>query len=177
MTSESTRQHRAEATEIVSVRAAVLTISDSRTPETDKSGRLMKDLLESQGHQITYYAVLKDEPEEIRKRVILLADSGDADVILTNGGTGITPRDGTFEAVSGVLDRTLPGFGELFRMLSWEEVGPAAMLSRAVAGLRGRTLIFSTPGSSNAVHVAMTQLILPELQHLVYEMKGVRENR
>jgi molybdopterin adenylyltransferase len=170
MKSESTRQHHHAASDLPPVRAAVLTVSDTRTVDTDKSGLLIKNALEEGGHAVVHYAIMKDEPELIRESVIRLVDGRECDAVIINGGTGISPRDGTYEAVSSLLERTLPGFGELFRMLSWEEVGPAAMLSRAVAGMRGRTLIFSTPGSSNAVSLAMEKLILPELKHLVYEM-------
>lgn len=171
MASQSTEEHREEALKRPPVRVAVLTVSDTRTPETDKSGALIRERLEAAGHRIAKYAVLKDEPDQIREWIRTVADSGEVDAILTNGGTGIAPRDGTYEAVSGLLDRTLPGFGELFRMLSWEEVGAASMLSRAGAGLRGRTIIFSMPGSSNAVGLAMDKLIVPELAHLVYEAR------
>ncbi|MCB2154365.1 MogA/MoaB family molybdenum cofactor biosynthesis protein [bacterium] len=177
MSSQSTQQHRAEAQELPPVRVAVFTISDTRTPETDKSGQLIRESLEADGHQVVHYDVLKDDPAAIKDRIHMLVSSRGADVILTNGGTGIAPRDGTFEAIDSLIERPLPGFGELFRMLSWDEVGAASMLSRATAGLRGRTLIFSMPGSSNAVNLAMTRLILPEIKHLVYEMKGIREKK
>lgn len=177
MTSPSTQQHRAEADNLGPIRVAVFTISDTRTPDTDSSGSLMRELLLAGGHELAHYEILKDEPEQIREVVVEMCASRRVDVILTNGGTGIAPRDGTFEALSSILERTLPGFGELFRMLSWQEVGSAAMLSRAVAGLRGGTLVFSTPGSTNAVGVAMNKLILPELRHLVYEMRGKREKK
>lgn len=170
MASQSTNEHREAADEIVTVRCAIITISDTRTSNTDKSGAAIRELLQQVGHSVASYEILKDEPASIRERVLALCESGNIDVVLTNGGTGIAPRDGTFEAISGILERTLPGFGELFRMLSWNEVGPAAMLSRAVAGLRGRTLVFSMPGSSNAVNLAMSRIILPEMKHLVYEM-------
>jgi len=170
MTSASTQEHRSKADEHPPARVAVLTISDTRTPDTDKSGALIMEKLRAAGHTVADYAILKDDPDEIRRRVLSLCESGSVDVILTNGGTGIAPRDGTFEAISGLLEKELPGFGELFRMLSWNEVGAASMLSRAVAGLRGRTLIFAMPGSSNAVTVAMDRLIVPELAHLVWEM-------
>lgn len=170
MTSESTEKHREEARGLAPARVAVLTISDTRTLADDKSGALIETLLREAGQTVALREVLKDEPEILRERVRALASSGEIDAILTTGGTGITARDGTFEAVSGLLDKTLPGFGELFRMLSWDEVGAAAMLSRAVAGLHGRTLIFCMPGSSNAVGVAMRRLIVPELAHLVYEV-------
>ncbi len=170
MTSLSTQQHREEAGKLPPVDVAVLTISDTRTEETDKSGALIRQKLTDAGHRVGHYAILKDEPEQIRALVGELAAGGRVQAIITNGGTGIAPRDGTFEAVSGLLDKTLPGFGEIFRMLSWHEVGAAAMLSRAVAGLCGRTVVFCIPGSSNAVTVAMDKLIVPELSHLVWEM-------
>jgi molybdenum cofactor biosynthesis protein B len=170
MASESTTQHRSNAAALPSVRAAVLTISDTRTPETDTSGALMKRLLEEDGNEVVAYSILPDEPTFIREQITELCHGGNVQVILCNGGTGISPRDGTFEVVSSLIERPLPGFGELFRMLSWEEVGPAAMLSRATAGLVGNVLLFSTPGSSNAVQVAMKRLIIPELKHLVWEI-------
>ncbi len=172
MTSQSTEQHRQQAESLERIGVAVLTISDTRTTETDGSGSLIKELLLEAGIEIVHYDILKDEPDTIRERVLKLSEEKNVDVVLTNGGTGIAPRDGTYEAVSGLLDRTLPGFGEIFRMLSWEEVGAASMLSRAVAGLRGGTLIFCMPGSSNAVGLAMRKLIVPELRHLVLEMRG-----
>lgn len=177
MASESSQQHRDQAREVGAVRVAVLTLSDTRTPETDKSGALIRELLAEAGHEVAAYEVMRDDPGPIAERVRALADGGGADggsvdAVLCNGGTGIGPRDGAFEAVSGLLDRELPGFGELFRMLSWDEVGAAAMLSRAVAGVRGRTLVFSMPGSTNAVGLAMRRLVLPELRHLVLEMRG-----
>ena len=150
------------------VRCAVLTISDTRTVETDKSGALMKSLLEEAGYEITAYHIVPDEPDDI---IPLLDElTGQSEAILLNGGTGISKRDNTFEAVSTRLEKTLPGFGELFRMLSYEEIGAGAMLSRATAGLYQDTLIFSTPGSTNAVRLAMEKLIIPELKHLVWEV-------
>jgi molybdenum cofactor biosynthesis protein B len=168
--SSSTAQHRDEASRLPAVRAAVITISDTRTRDTDKSGALIIQRLESAGHRVIRYEILPDEPDQIRELVASLATSGEIQVVLTNGGTGIAPRDGTFEAISGLLTKQLPGFGEIFRMLSWHEVGPAAMLSRAIGGLIGQTLVFSMPGSSNAVALAMDKLIVPELAHLVWEM-------
>lgn len=170
MASASTAQHRAQAATHPPVRVAVLTISDTRTPDTDASGKFLCEAFRAAGHEVVHYGILRDDPPAIRAAVQGLADGGSVQVILTSGGTGIAPRDGTFEAVGTLLDRTLPGFGELFRMLSWEEVGPAAMLSRAVAGLRGRTLIFCMPGSLNAVQVAAGRLILPEIAHLAWEV-------
>jgi molybdenum cofactor biosynthesis protein B len=168
--SESTAGHRAKA-ESTDVACAVVTISDSRTPETDESGRLMRTRLESNGVEVAEYAIVPDEPDRIDTLIEELA--GSVDAVLMNGGTGISKRDRTFDVLSAKLERTLPGFGEIFRMLSYEEVGAAAMLSRATAGLYRETLFFSTPGSPNAVEVAMDKLILPELKHLVWEV--VRE--
>lgn len=171
MGSCSTTEHREAARHLPPPVVAILTISDTRTPETDTGGRLIAELIEREGSTVAHREILKDEPALIRSRVAELCASGIYGAIITTGGTGIAPRDGTFEAISGLLDKELPGFGELFRMLSWQEVGAAAMLSRAVAGLRGRTLIFSIPGSTNAVQVAMEKLIVPELRHLVWEMQ------
>jgi molybdenum cofactor biosynthesis protein B len=164
MPSDSTQQHREQAEALGAIRVAILTFSDTRALETDKSGALIRQLAEEAGFTVALHEVLKDDPGPIRDRVRALADGGELDVVLTNGGTGIAPRDGAFEAIDGLLERRLPGFGEIFRMLSWEEVGPAAMLSRAVGGLRGRTLVFSMPGSSNAVGLAMRRLVVPELR-------------
>ncbi len=171
MTSESTKEHRQEAEKHPPVRVAVLTVSDTRTLDTDKSGKIIEQLLTDAGHTVVERVVHKDEPDVIREYVKGTASSGAVDAILVNGGTGISPRDGTFEAINGLLEKTLPGFGEIFRMLSWEEVGAASMLSRAVAGIHGTTFVFSMPGSSNAVTLAMEKLICPELAHLVWELK------
>ncbi|MBI1292329.1 molybdenum cofactor biosynthesis protein [bacterium] len=168
--SASTQQHREKANSHPPARVAVLTISDTRTPDTDTSGGLIREKLLAGGHSLVHYEILPDEPHLIRARVLELARSGTVDAILTNGGTGIAPRDGTFEAISSVLTKVLPGFGEIFRMLSWHEVGAASMLSRAIGGLCDRTLVFAMPGSSNAVQVAMDKLIVPELAHLVWEI-------
>ena len=173
MASKSTDEHRQAAEEkFDAIRLAVVTISDTRTEESDKSGKLMRELLAGEGHEVVDYAILRDEPDLIRDHVVRLCLRDDVEAILTNGGTGIAPRDGTYETIKDIIERPLPGFGELFRMLSWDQVGAASMLSRAIGGLRGTTLIFSMPGSSNAVEVAMTRLIIPELKHLVYEMRG-----
>ena len=149
------------------VRCAIITVSDTRTEETDRSGILMQELLKEKGFEVVAYHIVKDEPAQIAG---LLDDwTTTAEAILLNGGTGISKRDTTFEAVASRLEKTLPGFGELFRMLSYEEIGAAAMLSRATAGLYRDTLIFSTPGSPHAVRLAMEKLILPQLKHLVWE--------
>lgn len=165
----STLEHRRSAG-AEKATCCVLTISDTRTQADDASGKILIDRLEQDGHRLIAYAIVKDEPDQIEAQInAWLAD--EPDVILTTGGTGIARRDTTVEVVRRLLDKELEGFGELFRMLSWEEVGPAAMLSRAVAGLAGETLIFAMPGSKNAVRVAMEKLVAPELPHLIWERK------
>ncbi|SDY60981.1 molybdenum cofactor biosynthesis protein B [Evansella caseinilytica] len=169
----SVQEHKQQAP--ASVRCAVLTVSDTRTPETDKSGKIMKESLINAGFSVEEYWIVKDDYTEIQ-RIIRDADQDAAiEALLINGGTGITFRDTTYEAVSAMLDKELPGFGELFRYLSYEkDIGPAAMLSRAVAGVRGTTAIFSTPGSSGAVKLAMASLIVPELAHVIREINKDR---
>ncbi len=146
----------------------VITVSDTRTPETDVSGKFILEQLANAGHTIVRYEVVPDEAARIRQLVQELAAAQCAVVIL-NGGTGIAKRDSTFEAVDRLLEKRLPGFGDLFRMLSYEQIGAAAMLSRATAGVYGGMLLFSLPGSPNAVELALTRLIMPELTHLVWE--------
>jgi molybdenum cofactor biosynthesis protein B len=165
---EGTDAHRAAAPE--SVRCAVLTISDTRTPDTDTSGGLIQDTLRLAGHKVVEYRIVPDEPGRIREVIAAWVAHDDVQAILSNGGTGIAARDTTYDAIAGMLDKRIDGFGELFRMLSWEEVGAAAMLSRAVAGVAGGTLIVAMPGSTKAVRLALTKLIVPELGHLVYEI-------
>jgi molybdenum cofactor biosynthesis protein B len=154
----------------LTVNGAVITVSDSRSPSTDKSGQLIKQLLENVGHYLSFYAVIKDEAELIRELLEDLSQRLDVDVVIFNGGTGIAPRDTTYDALEGLLEKTLPGFGELFRFLSYQEIGSRAIASRAVAGVYRGKLIFSIPGSSNAVKLAMEKLILPELVHLVKQL-------
>jgi molybdenum cofactor biosynthesis protein B len=159
--------HAADA----SLVCAVLTVSDTRTPDTDSSGVRIRELLEADGHRVAAYAILPDEPEIVRTRLVeLVAES--VEVAIINGGTGLAPRDTTYEAVVGMLDKRLDGFGELFRSLSFAEIGPAAMLSRAVAGVAGRTLVASLPGSTPAVDLAMRKLLLPVLGHAVQLLRG-----
>ncbi|HZA92258.1 MAG TPA: MogA/MoaB family molybdenum cofactor biosynthesis protein [Gemmatimonadales bacterium] len=160
--------HRADAPD--SVRCAVLTVSDTRTPDSDSSGALIRDTLNFSAHTIVDYRIVPDEPDEIREILTNWIRRDDVQAILTNGGTGIAARDTTYDAISGMLEKRIDGFGELFRMLSWQEVGAAAMLSRAVAGVAGKTLVVAMPGSTNAVRLALTKLIVPELGHLVYEI-------
>jgi molybdenum cofactor biosynthesis protein B len=150
------------------VTCVVVTVSDTRTDETDISGQLIASRIRDAGHGAVDKRIIRDEPDQIA--ALLDEFSAKADVVIFNGGTGISRRDSTYEAISAMLEKTLPGFGEIFRMLSFEEVGPAAMLSRAVAGVYRDTIVFSIPGSTNAVRLAMDRLILPQLRHLVWEI-------
>lgn len=155
-----------------SARCLILTISDTRTDDTDKSGNLMIDLLEKSGHTIVSKQIVPDEEETIKAAIMKGCQHPDVDVVLTNGGTGISFRDVTIETVQQLLDKEIPGFGELFRMLSYEEdIGSAAIMSRAIGGVSNHTAVFSTPGSSGAVKLAMNKLIIPELSHVVNEIK------
>jgi molybdenum cofactor biosynthesis protein B len=156
----------------IAVPCAVLTVSDTRTPDTDKSGDLMRSRLMAAQHSVIASALLKDEPEQVRSQIVQWVAMPNIAAILVNGGTGVAPRDTTYEAIAALLTKTLPGFGELFRMLSYEQIGSRAMASRAIAGVCQSTLIFSTPGSSKAVELAMDKLILPELIHLTTQMQG-----
>lgn len=162
--------HRAGAKRAVA--CAVVTASDTRTSETDTSGQTIRKLLEEAGHRVVAYGVLPDEPVQIRARVEAHVRDATVDAVLVNGGTGLAPRDTTFEAIDGLLEKRLDGFGELFRMLSFQEIGAAAMLSRAVAGVAGGTVVVAMPGSTAAVELAMRRLLLPELGHLVGLVRG-----
>jgi molybdenum cofactor biosynthesis protein B len=160
-------EHKASAP--TSVGCFVLTVSDTRTDATDTGGRAIVDLLTSAGHRITRRLIVRDEPDLVAAAVRDHTGHDDVQVVITTGGTGISSRDRTFEAVSRLLDRTIDGFGELFRMLSYQEIGASAMLSRATAGLIGRKVVIILPGSEHAVRLAMTKLVLPEIGHLVRE--------
>ena len=164
----SAEAHRASAPD--SVRCAVLTVSDTRTADSDSSGNLIRDMLAFAGHVVADYQIVPDEPAQIRTILTDWIARDDVQAVLTNGGTGIAARDTTYDAIVALLEKRIDGFGELFRMLSWQEVGAAAMLSRAVAGVAGGTLIVAMPGSTNAVRLAMTRLVSPELGHLVFEI-------
>jgi len=144
----------------------VITASDTRTAESDESGRLIKAMLEAAGHEVTYYEIIRDEPARIAKAISERLASLDG--IIVNGGTGIAARDSTFEAVQSILDKELPGFGELFRMLSYQEIGSAAFLSRATAGIRAGKLVVSIPGSPGACRLALEKLLIPELGHIAH---------
>jgi molybdenum cofactor biosynthesis protein B len=151
------------------VRCFVLTISDTRSEAEDTGGAAIVEALTAAGHAVTGRRILRDDPGPVADAV--RSASVSADVIITTGGTGITSRDSTFEAIAGLLDKRLDGFGELFRMLSYQEIGAAAMLSRACAGTIRRTAVFSLPGSEKAVRLAMEKLIIPEIGHIVRELR------
>ena len=153
------------------VRVFVLTISDTRTEQTDTGGRAIVDMLTSAGHHVAAKVIVKDEPMRVAQSVREQANGGKVDVIVTTGGTGITSRDSTFEAIDGLLEKRLPGFGELFRLLSYQDIGSAAMMSRACAGTLGQAVIVALPGSEKAVRLAMTKLLLPEIGHLVQQAR------
>jgi len=148
---------------------SVITCSDTRTEQEDTSGATIKDYLSKAGHKVLGYLIMPDDPDTIRRSITAQIDAG-AKIILINGGTGISKRDNTFDTLAQMFDSPLPGFGELFRYLSFEEIGAASMMSRAQAGLIGRTIVFSMPGSTNAVKLAMSRLILPQIGHLTGEL-------
>ena len=161
-------EHKAQAP--ASVACYVLTVSDSRTADTDTGGRAIREMLEGSGHVVAGHAIVKDEPALVAAHVRAQLADPRTHVIITTGGTGISARDGTFEAIDGLLEKRLAGFGELFRMLSFQEIGSSAMMSRAIAGTVGRKAIFLLPGSPGAVRLGMTRLILPELGHVVQQL-------
>ena len=162
----SVEDHRKTAP--ASVRCVVITISDTRTPDTDSSGAAIAEALSGAGHTVVSRHLVRDDPAQVRDLVRSAAT--DVPVVITTGGTGITSRDSTYEALITLLDKRLDGFGELFRMLSYEDIGSAAMLSRACAGTIGATAVFALPGSERAVRLAMEKLILPEIGHVVREL-------
>lgn len=170
-----TEEHKRQAPHQVS--CLVVTVSDTRTEATDKSGALIRQLLAEHGHAVCGYRIVRDEEAAISALLAETSRDPDVDAVLLSGGTGIAARDVTIEAVRNMLDKELPGFGELFRWLSFtEDIGSAAMLSRAVAGTMGRKAVFAMPGSSGAVRLAMTRLILPELGHIMRELyKDIRK--
>jgi len=168
-TSPSAERHRANAHRHGPVPVALVTVSDTRTPDTDENRFFLEARLAEAGHRLVAYRLIPDEPAAVASVLEELAAT-EARVVIFNGGTGIAPRDTTCDVLTGLLEKILPGFGELFRMLSYAEVGPAAMLSRAVAGVwRGRILI-SLPGSPAAVRLAWEKLLGPELPHLAWEL-------
>lgn len=165
----SSTSHQDSAKDL-SLRCAIITCSDTRTHENDTSGAYIRSALEAAGHEIAAYEIVKDEPDQIRKMLGAYA-SQNLDVVLLNGGTGISDRDTTYDVVARTLEKKMPGFGEIFRVLSYDDIGPASMLSRAVGGVYGGMLVFSMPGSTGAVRLAMDKLIAPDLRHLVWEIR------
>ncbi len=167
--SASTQQHRDEAPD--SVGFAVLTVSDTRTKDDDSSGQLIREHLGFRGHQLKGYEIVPDEADQIKQHLDSWLSDPTINAIIVSGGTGISGRDVTYPIIESLIKKEMPGFGEIFRMLSWQEVGSASMLSRAMAGIHDDTVIFSLPGSSNAVRLALEKLIGPELGHVVHEIR------
>lgn len=166
----SSTQHRALAAERGPVGIALVTVSDTRTAETDVNAHYLRGVIEEAGHRVVSYALIRDEPDQLVATLDGIAEAGEARIALFNGGTGISPRDNTYDALSARLEKTLPGFGEIFRMLSYEQVGAAAMLSRATAGVYRGCVVVSTPGSPAAVRLAWEKLLAPEISHLAWEI-------
>jgi molybdenum cofactor biosynthesis protein B len=167
MSSPSEAEHKQEAPR--SVRCFILTVSDTRTSETDTSGRTIAALLTGAGHEVAGRMIVPDDGALVRSTIERQLATVDVQVVISTGGTGITSRDTTFEAVDALIEKRLDGFGELFRMLSYEQIGAAAMLTRATAGLAAGRIIIALPGSEAAVRLAMEKLLLPELGHLVQQ--------
>jgi molybdopterin adenylyltransferase len=162
-------EHKAEAPR--SVRCFVLTVSDTRTADTDKSGEAIATLLERAGHAVVARIIVPDDAAQVKGTIERQLATGQVDVVVSTGGTGISSRDSTFEAVDSLLEKRLDGFGELFRMLSYQDIGAAAMMSRATAGLAAGRIVIALPGSEAAVRLAMEKLVLPELGHLVQQAR------
>jgi molybdopterin adenylyltransferase len=165
----SREEHQKDAAKRGPIALGIVTVSDTRTPETDTNGQFLTREIAGSGHQLAFYKIIQDEPERVSAALDAALAAG-VQVLLFNGGTGISARDTTYDALAAKLEKTLPGFGELFRMLSWEQVGAAAMLSRAVAGTYKGMAIFSTPGSHKALILAWEKLIAPELAHIAWEL-------
>lgn len=171
--SESVEKHREASPDRLNV--AVLTISDTRTPETDTGGNVIVELMQGAGHEVSRREIVRDDAPRIEVVLQELLADAEVDAVITTGGTGISARDTTYEVVNRLIDKKLDGFGELFRMLSYEEIGAAAMLSRAVAGAAGFKFLACLPGSTNAVRLAMEKLLVPEMPHVVFELRKHRE--
>jgi molybdenum cofactor biosynthesis protein B len=170
--SESVEKHREASPG--QVRVAVLTISDTRTPETDTGGNVIVELIKEAGHEIPRREIVKDDAPRIEVILQELLSDANVDAVITTGGTGISARDTTYEVVSRVIDKKLDGFGEVFRMLSYEEIGAAAILSRALAGAAGSKFVACLPGSTNAARLATEKLLVPEISHVVFELRKHR---
>jgi molybdopterin adenylyltransferase len=173
--SSTVDEHRAQGPDAVAV--AVLTVSDSRDADSDTSGRMIVDRMTAEGHEVRDHRIVQDEPELITAAIEEWVAGRRVDAIVVNGGTGISARDQTFETLSAIYQRRLDGFGELFRMLSYQEIGSAAMLSRSSAGVVNGIAIFSLPGSSNAVRLGLEKLIVPEITHIVFELRKQKSAR
>jgi molybdenum cofactor biosynthesis protein B len=173
--SESVHKHRESAPE--TVRVAILTISDTRTPETDTGGDIAEELLKDAGQDVVERRIVRDEVAGIRNNLVDLLARPDVDAVVTTGGTGISARDTTYEVVERMIEKQLDGFGEIFRLLSYEEIGAAAIMSRALAGSVGSKFVASLPGSRNAVRLAVEKLLVPELAHIVFELRKHKESR
>ena len=175
--SESARKHREASPD--HIRVAVLTVSDTRTPETDTGGNTIVEFLQGAGHEVALREIVRDDAPRIEETLTGLLAEESVDAVVTTGGTGISGRDSTYEVASGLIDKKLDGFGEIFRMLSYEEIGAAAMLSRAVAGAvtsaSGPKFLACLPGSTNAVRLAMEKLLVPEMPHVVFELMKHKE--
>ncbi len=172
--SGSVHRHRESAPE--TVRVAILTISDTRTRETDTGGDTAEEILSAAGQEIVARQIVRDEVNGIRTSLIDLLANPEVDAVVTTGGTGISGRDTTYEVVERMIEKKLDGFGEIFRMLSYEEIGAAAIMSRAVAGAVGAKFVASLPGSRNAVRLAVEKLLVPELAHIVFELRKHEES-
>ncbi len=173
--SESVHKHRDAAPD--KVRVAVLTISDTRTPQTDTGGDTIEEHVRGAGHEVVERDIVRDEAASIRMKLVDLLGRSDVDAVITTGGTGISARDTTYEVVDRLLEKRLDGFGEIFRMLSYEEIGAAAFLSRAVAGTVGTKFLVCLPGSRNAVRLAVEKLLVSEISHVVFELNKHQEGR
>jgi molybdopterin adenylyltransferase len=168
---EGAERHRRAAPPAAEIRVALVTLSDSRTPATNDGGRILRALVEEAGFAVVAEALLAEEPAAMRAQVASLARPAIADAVLVTGGTGVSPRDRTPEAVGALFQQRLPGFGELFRLLSFQQIGTAAMLSRAEAGVLDGVAVFLLPGSPAALELAVRRLIAPELPHLVGQLR------
>lgn len=153
-------------------RVVTITVSDTRTAADDRSGDALRERLGAHGHAVVRHAIVRDDIDEIRRAVLAVAEADEADAVVLTGGTGIAPRDVTWEAVAGILDKTLDGFGEAFRRVSWDEIGPRAVLSRAIAGVRGNLVVAALPGSTGAVRTGVDAVLGPTLGHMVALRRG-----
>jgi molybdopterin adenylyltransferase len=172
--SEAVHKHRDSAPE--TVRVAIVTISDTRTRETDTGGDIAEELLKGASQEVVERRIVRDEIVGIRNNLVDLLARSDVDAVVTTGGTGISARDTTYEVIERMIEKRLDGFGEIFRMLSYEEIGAAAIMSRALAGSVGSKFIASLPGSRNAVRLAVEKLLVPELSHVVFELRKHQES-